>query len=84
MKDQRRSQHAQALRTLYSLVSPQKVQDSLYIPDCIEKPQYVMSELLEPKGPDVEIKTKQQITGMREVCRIARRILNAVSEELKV
>uniref|UniRef100_A0A336LZH3 Methionine aminopeptidase n=1 Tax=Culicoides sonorensis TaxID=179676 RepID=A0A336LZH3_CULSO len=61
------------------------VSPELPVPDHIIKPSYYHKPMIEPSnniGP-VEIKTPEQIKGMRESCQLAAKILNSVPSILK-
>ena len=68
----------------YSIVKPGRISPQRKVPLHIKKPPYAGWLRQTPKKPqDVEIKTDAQILAMRDVCAIARDILNLAGEKVK-
>ncbi|KAK3097890.1 hypothetical protein FSP39_014199 [Pinctada imbricata] len=68
----------------YDLVLPAATTPLRPVPDYIRKPPYIINEKLDPPRSDIEIKTVEQIQGMRKSCQVARKILNIAATQLKV
>ncbi|XP_041365122.1 methionine aminopeptidase 1D, mitochondrial-like [Gigantopelta aegis] len=68
----------------YRIVHPGKVSPTRVVPDHIEKPCYVVSRTQFKRPDHVEIKSENQITGMRSACMLARKILDHAGQQLRV
>ncbi|XP_019378396.1 PREDICTED: methionine aminopeptidase 1D, mitochondrial [Gavialis gangeticus] len=70
--------------TSYSIVWPATVSPAQPIPKNIKRPDYVTTGIIPDWGDYIEIKTEDQIQGLRQVCQLARHILLLAGKSLKV
>jgi len=79
----------------YTVVKPGLVQPPRIVPETITKPNYIThggggllsalrSRLSRGRSPQIEIKSGKQIEGMREACKLARRLLDMVGSKALV
>lgn len=68
----------------YNVVKPGFVSERQVVPEHIKWPSYFDTSLPHPGPNEPEIKTVAQIERMRESCRLARFILDAVGKHIKV
>lgn len=55
-----------------------------FFPKHIKKPDYVTTGVVPDWGDSIELKTEDQIRGLREACQLARHILLLAGKSLKV
>ncbi|XP_064644155.1 methionine aminopeptidase 1D, mitochondrial-like [Lineus longissimus] len=70
-------------KTPYSVVHPGRVSPVLSVPSHIQRPPYV-TEKKYPTLSEIEVKSKEQVEGMRHACRMARTVLNTAASHLKI
>ncbi|XP_033109521.1 methionine aminopeptidase 1D, mitochondrial-like [Anneissia japonica] len=68
----------------YSHVTPAEVSPIRNVPEHIIRPEYVRTGTIPPVSRYVNFLEKGDIPAMRDVCAIARKILNVAAAELKV
>jgi len=75
---------------LYSVVKPKKVTPSQSTPDHIVRPDYaatggrVLSRVRKLRSSSkIEIKTQQQVSGVRDACKLARTLLDLISKNIE-
>lgn len=70
----------------FSLVLPHETTPLRLVPDFIQKPPYAETGHVAAKkiGEEIEIKSDEQISGMRKAGKMARKILNQASDGLQV
>ncbi|XP_039613559.1 methionine aminopeptidase 1D, mitochondrial isoform X1 [Polypterus senegalus] len=71
-------------KSTYSVVRPDVVRPAQPVPEHIMKPDYVTTGIIPDWGDYIEIKTEDQIQGLRQACQLARRILLLAGKSLKV
>lgn len=70
--------------TVPSIVQPQSVSPVREVPTHIKKPPYITTGIYESGLTEPEIKTSEQIQGLREACKVARRVLDRAGDSLRV
>ncbi|CAO2597101.1 Methionine aminopeptidase 1D, mitochondrial [Lemmus lemmus] len=68
----------------HNVVSPAAVSPAHPVPEHIKKPDYVTTGVVPDWGDSIEVKTEDQIRGLREACQLARHILLLAGKSLKV
>jgi len=68
----------------YAIVKPREISKQKSVPDNIPRPSYYKTGEPSESIPHPEIKNNKQIEGMRQSCRLAANILQAVGKSIKV
>ncbi|XP_071100665.1 methionine aminopeptidase 1D, mitochondrial-like [Haliotis cracherodii] len=76
--------HRNCVRTLYSLVQPQKVSSVSHVPEHIKRPMYVQTGSVPAASKPIPLKTQAQVEGMKAACSLASSILAKAGEAIRV